>query len=105
MFEFDNSTLKKEAVEPVSVTDNVEETIEMDEDNNEVQDEHLKVEQGTEWFHKLGLSQEEIEVLENIDYSEPEVTKGASGTVKIHGDCVSTTCTYTETTYSCPYTQ
>ncbi|HHV13113.1 MAG TPA: hypothetical protein GXX75_22840 [Clostridiales bacterium] len=109
MFEFDSGTFGREEVEPVTVTDHVadymEETTEMDEDYNELPEDQPETEQGTQWFHRLGLSQEEIDVLKNIDYSEPEAMKGDYGTVKVKGDCLSTTCVYTETTYSCAYTK
>ncbi len=109
MFEFDGGSLSREEVEPVPATDNVmdhtEEAAEMDEDYNEVPEDQPEAELGTEWFHKLGLTQEEIDVLKNIDYSGSEAVKGDYGTAKVKGDCLSTTCVYTETTYSCAYTK
>ena len=51
----------------------------------------------------LGLDEEEAEVFKDLS-AEDMPTKGASGDAKIYGDCISTTCTYTTTYYSCTYT-
>jgi hypothetical protein len=53
----------------------------------------------------LDLNETEKEVLDNIDFTSDEAVKNSSGMVKVHGDCPSTTCTYTETYYSCPSTE
>ncbi len=109
MFELDGSAFTREEIEPIAATDKVTNRVEEETDLNEAYKEMLEdqtdSEQGTEWFHKLGLNQEEIDVLNSIDYSEPEAVKGDYGTVKVKGDCLSTTCVYTETTYNCAYTK
>jgi enoyl-[acyl-carrier-protein] reductase (NADH) len=109
MFEFDGGTFTREEIEPIAATDKVtkrvDEETDLNEDYIEIPVDQTDSEQGTEWFHKLGLNQEEIDVLKSIDYSESEAVKGDYGTVKVKGDCLSTTCVYTETTYNCAYTK
>jgi hypothetical protein len=53
----------------------------------------------------LDLNDAEKNVLDNISFTGAEAVKNFSGTVKVEGDCTSTTCTYTETYYSCPSTE
>ncbi len=50
----------------------------------------------------LGLSPEEAKVYADIVSDIP--VENASGYAKVYGDCISTTCTYTSTYYSCPST-
>jgi len=56
-------------------------------------------------INSLDLNETEKEVLGNIDFSSVEAVKNSSGMAKVCGDCPSTTCTYTETYYSCPSTE
>lgn len=55
-------------------------------------------------INSLDLNETEKGVLDNIDFSGGEAVKNASGEAEVYGDCPSTTCTYTETYYSCPST-
>ncbi len=54
----------------------------------------------------LGLTPEEREAFEAIDSELMNIpVENASGNAKVYGDCVSTTCTYTTTYYSCSWTK
>lgn len=55
----------------------------------------------------LGLTEEEKQVYQNLIREMPDLNaEGAQGHAKVHlDDCISTTCTYTTTYYSCPSTK
>lgn len=89
MFEFDGGSFTREEIEPITATDNVTnpvEEAEITEKYSEIPGDQTEPEQEKEWFYKLGLSQEEIDVLNRIDYSDSEAVKGDYGTVKVKGD-------------------
>ena len=54
---------------------------------------------------RLGLTDSEKEVYQKLAADMPEMTtEGFSGDVKVVGDCIHTTCSYTKTYFSCTYT-
>lgn len=82
------------------LAETVAEALENSEENSLDDTENLDTEDKV--IEALGLTGEEAEVFRSIAASEQ--MEGSSGYAKVYGDCISTTCTYTKTYYSCPST-
>ncbi len=108
-----------EQMNPVEVTESSTEALEMTTEVLEMDPEILEaaseaVNEGADPLSSgevsviaviLGLTPEESEVYSAIGNEIPDVpSEKASGYADVKGDCVSTSCTYTKTYYSCPYT-